>query len=259
MKLKLDDKGAVVVQDDKPVYVADDGKEIAVDYPGTLATISRLNGEAKGHRERAEAFEEKLREFEGIEDPEKARKALDIVKNLDDKKLIDAGEVEKIKQEAAKSYEDKLKQVEKKYEPVISERDALKGSLKQEILGGAFSRSKFITEKMAIPADLAQAKFGNSFVIEEGNKVVALDAKGERIFSRARPGELATFDEALETLVEDYPYRDSILKGSGASGGGAGGSIRNVGGKKTIQRAAFDGMGPEAKMTAIKEGVAIVD
>jgi hypothetical protein len=42
MKLKLDDKGQVVVQDGKPVYVADDGKEIVFDYPATLQTISRL-------------------------------------------------------------------------------------------------------------------------------------------------------------------------------------------------------------------------
>ena len=57
MKLLLDDKGNVVVRDEKPVYVAEDGKEIAFDYPATLATISRLNGEAKGHRERAETAE----------------------------------------------------------------------------------------------------------------------------------------------------------------------------------------------------------
>src|SRR5580700_4453351 len=141
MKLKLDDKGAVVVQDDKPVYVAEDGKEVVFDYPATLATIARLNAEAKGHREEKEALAEKLKPFEGIEDPAKALKALEIVKNLDDKKLIDAGEVEKIKQEAAKSYEDKLKAVEKKFEPVIGERDAFKNQLHNEILGGAFSRS----------------------------------------------------------------------------------------------------------------------
>ena len=41
MKLKLDDKGAVVVQDGKPVYVTDDGKEIAFDAPATHATPSR--------------------------------------------------------------------------------------------------------------------------------------------------------------------------------------------------------------------------
>jgi hypothetical protein len=257
MKLKLDDKGAVVVQDDKPVYVADDGKEIAFDYPATLATIARLNGEAKGHRERAEAAEVKLTAFDGIEDPEKARKAIDIVKNLDDKKLIDAGEVDRVKLEAKAAFDEQLKAVEKKYQPVTAERDQYRDSLFKEIVGGAFSRSKFITEKLAIPFDLAQAKFGNSFIIEDG-KVIGKNSAGERIFSRVKPGEIADFDEALETLVEDYPYRDSILKGSGASGSGAGGSTRIVGGKKTMTRAQFEGLGAAEKMAAVKD-VAIVD
>ena len=258
MKLKLNDQGHVVVQDEKPVFVADDGKEIAVDYVGTLATISRLNGEAKKHREDKEALAERLKPFEGIEDPAKALKALEIVENLDDKKLIEAGEVDKVRLEAKAAYDDQLKAVEKKYAPVIAERDGFKESLFKEIVGGAFSRSKFIGDKLAIPADLAQAKFGNSFIIEEGNKVVGKNAAGERIFSRTRPGEIADFDEALEALVEDYPYRDSILKGSGASGSGAGGSTRTVGGKKTMTRVQFDGLGPAEKMAAVKD-TAIVD
>lgn len=257
MKLKLSDDGNVVVIDGKPVYVADDGKEISLDYTATLATISRLNGEAKGNRERAEAVEEKLKAFEGIEDPAKAIKALEVLKNLDDKKLIEAGEVDKVRQEATSAYEEKLKAVEKKYAPVIKERDEYKGKLFDEIVGGAFSRSKFIGEKLAIPADLAQAKFGNSFIIEDG-KVVGKNAAGERIFSRSRPGEVANFDEALEALVDDYSYRDSILKSSGASGGGAGGSVRTVGGKKTITRAAFDALDPASKVATVKD-TAIVD
>jgi hypothetical protein len=257
MKLKLDDQGKVVVQDEKPVYVADDGKDVVFDYPATLATIARLNSEAKGHREEKESAQALLKTFEGIEDPAKALKALEIVKNLDDKKLIEAGEVDKVRQEAAAAYEEKLKSVEKKYAPVIKERDEYKDSLFKEIVGGAFGRSKFIGEKLAIPADLAQAKFGNSFIIEDG-KVVGKNAAGERIFSRSRPGEVANFDEALETLVDDYPYRDSILKGSGASGSGAGGSVRTVGGKKTITRAAFDALDPAAKVATVKD-TAIVD
>ena len=114
MKLKMDDKGAVVVQDDKPVFVADDGKEIVFDYPATLATIARLNAEAKGHREEKEALAEKLKPFEGIEDPGKALKALEIVKNLDDKKLIEAGEVDKVRAEAKAAYDDQVKAIEKK-------------------------------------------------------------------------------------------------------------------------------------------------
>ena len=55
MKLKVDEKGNAVVVDGKPVYVHDDGKEIPFDALSTIATIGRLNAEAKGHREAKEA------------------------------------------------------------------------------------------------------------------------------------------------------------------------------------------------------------
>ena len=46
----------------------------------------------------------------------------------------------------------------------------------------------------------------------------------------ASEGWIADFDEALETLVDMYPHRDSILKSSGQSGSGAtGGSGGAVG------------------------------
>jgi len=61
-----------VVADGKPVFVDEAGKEIPFDSPGTVATISRLNGEAKGHREAKEAAEAKLKVFDGL-DPAKAR------------------------------------------------------------------------------------------------------------------------------------------------------------------------------------------
>jgi hypothetical protein len=252
MKLKLDDKGAVVVQDGKPVYATDDGKEIAFDAPATRDTISRLNREAQTHRERAEAAETKLKVFDGIEDPEQARKALDIIKNLDDKKLIDAGEVDRVKQEAKAAFDEQLKATEKKYKPVVEERDSLRSSLFQEKMGTAFSRSKFIQDKMAIPVDLAQARFGANFSIEEG-KILAKDASGNRVYSRARPGEVADFDEALEILVDAYPYRDNILKGSGASGSGASGSGAGNGGKKQVTRAQFATLSPADQAKAAKE------
>jgi hypothetical protein len=257
MKLKLDDKGAVVVQDGKPVYIEDDGKEVAFDAPATRSTITRLNNEAKQHRERAEHAEEKLKVFEGIDDPQKAKQALETLKNLDDKKLIDAGEVEKIKQQAQSAFDEKLKATEKKYEPVVKERDSLKTSLHQEKLSTAFNRSKFIQDKMAIPVDLAQSRFGSNFSIEDG-KFIAKDASGNQIYSRARPGEIADFDEALEILVDAYPYRDNILKGTGASGGGAGGSKTDSNGKRQVTRAQFDAMAPADQAKAAREST-IVD
>lgn len=214
MKLKLDENGNAVLQDGKPVYVHDDGKEIAFDAAATVATISRLNGEAKSHRERAEAAEKAVKAFEGIEDPAAAIKALETVANLDSKKLIDAGEVDKVKTEIGKAYQEKLDEAHNKLTQYEQQ-------LYAEKIGGAFSRSKVIAEKFAIPADLVQARFGSAFKVEEG-KTVAYDANGNKIFSRANPGELADFDEALEVLVDQYPYKEQILKSTGASGGGAG-------------------------------------
>jgi len=100
VKLKLDDAGAVVLADGKPIYIHDDGKELPFDAAATISTISRLNGEAKGHREAKERAESALKAFEGLDDPVAARKAVEIVANLDAKKLVDAGEIEKVKAEA---------------------------------------------------------------------------------------------------------------------------------------------------------------
>jgi len=213
MKLKVDEKGNAVVVDGKPVYVHDDGKEIPFDALSTIATIGRLNAEAKGHREAKEAAQEKLKLFEGIDDPEFARKAMQTVKNLDMKKLVDSGEVEKVKAEIAKSYQKELDEIKNK-------NKELETQLYAEKIGGAFARSQFIEEKLAIPADLVQARFGNLFAVENG-KVVATDLNGNKIYSHARPGEFADFDEALETIIEQYPRKDEILKASNSKGGDA--------------------------------------
>ena len=195
-----------------PLYIHDDGKEVAHDAPQTVATISRLNGEAKTNRERYETAETSLKAFEGIEDPVAAKKALETLKNFDDKKLVDAGEVEKVKAEAIKAIEDK-------YAPIVQERDAFQSQLHNELIGGGFSRSKFIQDNIAVPVDMIQATFGKNFQIENG-KVVAVGVDGQKIYSRTRPGEVADFDEALESLVGGYPHKDSILKGNQSGGGG---------------------------------------
>lgn len=248
MKLKLDANGNVVLQDGKPVYVADDGREIAFDAPGTVSTISRLNAEAKSHRERAEAAETKLKTFDGITDPAGAIKALGIVKNLDDKKLVDAGEVERIKTETKKALEDQ-------YAPTVKRVQELETALQNEMIGGGFARSKVIAEKFAVPHDMVQARFGQHFKIEDG-KVVAYDTNGNKLFSPSRPGEVANFDEAIELLVSQYPYRDTILRGSGSSGGGASGG-GSGGGQKTLTRSQFDQLSPADKAAAVKAGTKV--
>lgn len=248
MKLKLNEQGFAIVQDGKPIYVADDGKEIAFDVSGTQSTISRLNSEAKSHRERAEAAEKSLKAFDGIDDAGAARKALEVMSNLDAKKLIDAGEVEKVKGEITKAFQAQLDQANTKAQ-------TLEQALYGEKVGGSFARSKMIAEKLAIPADMVQARFGQSFKVEDG-KMIAYDANGNKIYSRSNPGELADFDEALESLIESYPYKDHILKSSGASGSGASGNSQGSN-SKTLSQAQFAAMSPAERAKAFAGGATL--
>lgn len=246
MKLKtieIDGKTYALVQDGNPIYVHDDGKEAPFDAAGTVATIRARNAEAKASRERAEAAEGKLKAFDGIDDAEAARKALDTLAKLDQKRLIDAGQVDAVKAEINKAWEAKFSDAEKRAK-------LLEQQLHSEIVGGSFARSKYIADKLAIPADMVQAAFGSRFAVEDG-KLKATAADGSPIFSRKNPGAPAEFDEALEILVDAYPHKDTILKGSGASGSGAvqgggqgGARAGNLGGtpaeRKTALAAKYD-------------------
>jgi hypothetical protein len=253
MKIKtveIEGKTYAEMQDDKPIYIGEDGKEIAFDAPGTVATISRLNGEAKSHRERAEAAEKGLKSFEGITDPAAAIKALETVQNLDDKKLIDAGEVEKVKQAAIKAKDEE-------YKPYVEKATELEKALRQEKIGGSFARSKFIADKLAVPVPMVEKTFGDQFTIEDG-KIVAKDQNGNAIYSKAKPGELADFDEAMEIIVESSPYRDSIMKGLQQNGGGAKpGSGGNA--SKTISRTEFDSMPMPDRQAKLGEGYTVTE
>ncbi|WP_065235113.1 DUF6651 domain-containing protein [Gallibacterium genomosp. 3] len=220
MRLKLDENGNVVVIDGKPVYIHDDGKEIAFDAVQATNKIAELNNECKTHRLAKEKAEADLKKFEVIGDPDKAIKALEVVKNLDDKTLIDAGEVEKVKSGIIRQYEEKLSAKD-------AELNQTKQALNQEVIGGSFARSKYIAEKLNIPVDMVQAYFGKHFSYEDG-KIIAKDMLGNVIFSRIRPGEQANFEEAIEQIVMAYPHKEHILKASGNSGGGSGGGTNSV-------------------------------
>lgn len=163
--------------------------------------------------------------------------------NLDAKTLVDAGEIEKVKGEISKAYQLQL-------DELTAKASGFEQQLYAEKIGGSFARSQFIAEKMAVPADMVQATFGSNFKIEEG-KVVAYDAQGQKIFSRSRPGELADFNESLETLVSQYPHRDHILKSSDANGGGAqGGGGGNPGAKGNFGGSKADRVAAIKAMTA---------
>lgn len=254
MKLKIVEvngqKLAAVDDNGNPIYVHADGKEIGFDAVQATTKITSLNGEAKAHREAKELAETNLAKFSGIGDPAKALEAIEMMTKIDQKKLIDAGAVDQVKAEITKAFQTQL-------DEAGTQNKTLQDQLYKEMIGGRFTGSKFITDKLAIPSDFVQARFGESFKIEDGT-VVAYDPSGNKIYSRAKAGELAEFDEALEFLVEQYPQKDHILKATGNSGGDSRQSQHQAG-QKTMKRAAFDSLDVAAKGAALKDGVSIVD
>ena len=235
-----------------PVYVHDDGKEVGFDATHAVQKISSLNAEAKTHREAKEAAETSLKAFEGL-DVEKAKQALTTVQNLDAKKLIDAGEAERVRNEAIASV---TQSFEQKYNPQIEQltkdRDTYQQQLHSELIGGGFARSKYIADKSAVPADVFQAMFGKNFKVEDG-KPTAYDNNGQKIYSRTNHGDAAGFDEALEILVGGYQHKDSLLKGSQAGGGGFNGQS-GQGGGKSMSRQGFEQLSPTDKASFMKSG-----
>lgn len=118
-----------------PVYVHDDGKEIGFDAPLAIKKITELNGEAKNHRLAKEAAEEKLAKFAAIEDPKKAIEALEMLLKIDQKKLIDAGQVDQVKAEITKNFQQQLDEEKQRSQ-------MLETQLYDSMIGGSFAGSK---------------------------------------------------------------------------------------------------------------------
>lgn len=242
MKLKIDDKGVVsVTEHGHVVFVDDDGKDLPVDVPALYTKVEELNGEAAKYRKQRNEFRDKFKIFEGVEDVAKykadAEKAMATVKNLKDKELVDAGKVEQIKMETIAAKDQEIGQIKTEFTNVISEKDkaleAANFQIRDLMIGAKFRQSNYFVgnetqpPKTLLPPDIAETYFGKHFRVEQGtnNKlmVVGYDSKGNQIYSRKKPGELAEFDEAIIRIVDEYPQKDQILRGGKGGSGGEGG------------------------------------
>ena len=119
-----------------------------------------------------------------------------------------------------------------------------------------FDGSNFLREKTVLPPDLAFSSFGQNFTVEEAGDGYKISAaiNGQPILSRAKPGELATPEEALEAIIEAYPLKDRILKAPGGGSGAQGGNNSNSYGAGKLSPEAAGKLSPEEYVKARKEG-----
>ncbi len=237
---KMDGDKIATDANGNPIYLKEDGSEQAVEGN----TISRLNAEAKSHREAKETAEAKLKDFTDL-DPAKAREALDKLSKIDQKALIDAGEVDKVKAE-----------IEGQYKGQLTEAQSTVSTLQQRVdqltLGNAFGQSEFIANRIAVPREMFEATFGRNFKVEDG-KIVPYDASGNKVYSKKRMGELADIDEAFEIMVDGYAHKDTILRAPDKGGSGSGGAGGNRGGGRVVRRSDFEGLTPAEQATVAQQ------
>jgi hypothetical protein len=265
MKLVLDDDGHVVLKDGEdgkklPVYEYEDGTKKEFDAGATLSGLTKKltasEEEKQRHFDKAEKLTADLEAFKDI-DPKKAKEAFRIVKNLDDKKLLDDKGVEAVKEEVrttmknlAQEREDHLKETHAKdrdeWHTKFSGQNKL---IRNLVIDNLFANSDYFSgekPKTIYPADDASQIFGKNFdvVIEDGNiKVEAKDSKGKPIMSKIEHGEPADFNEAIGLIIEKHPRKNEILRSGNAGGPGADGNLDHT-------DKEFDKMSPAEKIAS---------
>lgn len=274
MKLKLDENGHVVVQNDMPVYIMDDGKDQPFDAPATLFKVKSLTEEKDRHFKKASETVEELKSlksqveaFDGI-DVVKAKKALETVEKLDGKEMIEAGEFDKLKNQMQDIQNTEIKKIQDTSEAKIGELEGILGTQKSTIdhlmINNHFSKSSYFSgekPKTVLTPDLAANLFGKYFKVEgdgpEARLIGYID--GEKIPSRTNVGEPATFEEAITEIVEKHPGKERFLRSPEGGGPGAGSNFGAKGGAVVIS--AADSKDPikyrAARENAQKAGVPI--
>lgn len=255
MAWKMDDKGNIEVRDSQPVWVGDDGTEVAFDAKANIIAAATAKREAAEARTKAKEAEQKLAAFAGIEDPAAALKALQFAGSMEGKKVMDDEGIKKLVDAALK--------------PLLEENASLKTgyetqekTIYQMKVSDKFNTSPFIKDKTIYgeTPDVAEAYFSKHFKVVEG-KTVAYDSTGSEIYSSLNAGKLADFDEAMSVLINSHPRKDFMLKSSGQSGTGSQQSNGTGGGNnpKVISRAVFATMNPAQQSAHALAGGQITD
>jgi hypothetical protein len=213
-KLTADGRAIELGTDGHPIVIDDAGKEFTIDAINAQAKINTIVSESNERRKLNSELQTKLKAYEGIEDPAAALSALQTVKSLGEDHKV---KMDELKNTINKTWESKLQEWEQ-------EKTGLNDKLFQATVLSKFATSEVIKKTVLTP-DIAATFFGKHFNPDG----TAKDTAGNLIYSKSKPGEPAQFDEAIEVLIDTYPNKDSILRGSGAQGGdghrgGSGGS-----------------------------------
>jgi hypothetical protein len=233
MTLVMED-GQAKMEDGMPVYEYEDGSKAPFDAQSTTDNledkVKKLTDEKDRHFKAANKAKDGLKVFKGI-DPEKAKDALETVKALKDKDLLDANGVKAIKAEMAENFKADKKNLIKDTETKLAEKDTVISAHKKAIFDLAvfsqFATSEWFNgenRKCIYKAADAVRIWGPNFNVEVNDdgthSVIPMDDAGKPLLSQTEHGAPAKFDEAIEKLIDRRPDKVDLLRDPNASSRG---------------------------------------
>lgn len=243
--VKVGEVEYVEARNGKPLYVEDDGAVVEGDLPYAVGKVKELSQERETLKGQLATATAALEPWKG-QDPSKVKAALELAANIDAKKLIDAGEVEKVKEQVAAGYKTQIETLTTEQKTALDAANArLAKHMRLSALGAAEYRKQL--QEGLRPVDIMDRVFGDYFV-PEGDRLVAV-VNGQRLMSRKRPGDPADVEEALEMIVSNRADKESLLAPVGADGGGSRRTepASSTNGSKTMTRAQFGALSSEKK------------
>lgn len=253
-----------VMRDKKVVYLDDEGKEDLFDPGVTIPKLKQTVNEREAWKSKHDAIELKLKEWEGL-DPTKAKEALDTLTRVEKGQLINADEVKKIQDEAARrteqEYKDQITAARKGEEDARAKaRETGLRALFGELIKAPISKENK-DPLYAFGLSTAMGNFARHFEEVDGEWIAYYNPGSKeknRVLSKAT-GEPAKPDEAFRLLVENHTDRDYLLAGVAATGSGNAPSGPGGRGATALTRAQFNELPPMKKaehMAKVRQGQA---
>ena len=230
-KLKRDEDGHVVIEEDKVVYFDDDGEERKLDWQHSIGKIREVSDDRDDWRTRGKKAIAALELFGDIS-ADDARNAIRTIKSYDDKKLVDAGEVDKLKAKLTEDLQNQHREFTESQAAVLKLRDKAlaekDGQIRRLMVSNSFERSPFLNKSVvaALRGKNGESVWGDHFHVENG-EVVPYESGDRKLYSKEKPGELAEFEEAIQLIVMADPRKDDYLI-SGHAGGDDHGETRTT-------------------------------
>lgn len=226
----------------------EDGGKFRLEVDG-VEDSAGLKSALEKERASARAYEKQVKQWQSLgKTPEEIGALLDEARKQDEKKALDAGQFEKLKQSLVEQHAAELKTRD-------ARESSLRVAMEGQLIDGAAVRA--ISEAKGVPTLLLPHVKQYTKVVERDGQyqVVVVDAKGDPRIN-AKGDALSIAD-----LVGEMRSSDVFGRAFDGTGAGGSGTRPNAGspGSKTLSRSAFESYGPAEKLAAIKGGAQITD